>query len=147
MAIILSSDHLERLCAARAYDGLVWISSILCGCDTFRPDEPGYGLPTLLFNLVERLAWFAQATRSGVWTYFEATPPLVQQGMLASLQEDASRPRFAEQYRMGIRHWREPPALEPVDAWMLAHDTCNNDVCWSIVAAQRETLQALVNRP
>jgi hypothetical protein len=85
--------------------------------------------------------------RVPAWTYFEATPPLVQQGMLASLQEDASRPRFAEQYRMGIRHWREPPALEPVDAWMLAHDTCNNEVCWSIVAAQRETLQALVNRP
>jgi hypothetical protein len=74
------------LFVAREYDGLVWLSALICGSEVFDPQEPAYGLEPPLFLFVEALAWFAQAIRSGVWTYFETTPVGRQQRMLALLK-------------------------------------------------------------
>ena len=61
MPVVLSSQYLDRLCEARDYDGLVWISGVLCGSDQFRADMPSYGFPDPAFSVVERLAWFSQS--------------------------------------------------------------------------------------
>src|SRR5258708_2971759 len=93
----VTRSYLDGLFASRDYDGLVWLSSMLCGTRGFNLRSPTYGLPRALFLFVESLAWFAQGLRSGVWTYFEATPSVRQQEMLAALGDLAPK-GFDEQY-------------------------------------------------
>jgi hypothetical protein len=145
MPTILSTPYLDRLCADRDYEGLARISSILCGSDRFNPTDPTYGLPDQAFCLVERLAWFAQGTRSGAWTYFEATPLARQSAMLSALSADALHPDFAEQYNFGVHEWRVPSRSAMLDRWLDANDDLNKRIAWQTVAANRELLQALVN--
>lgn len=145
MPLFISSDYLQRLCTAREYEGLVWISGVLCGSAHFRPDDTAYGLPSAAFEVVERLWWFAQGTRSGTWTYFEATPPERQRAMLTRLEADASYPAFGEQYQIGMRDWRTPSALGSVDTWLEANDELNNNIIWQIICANRELVQELAN--
>ncbi|KQP34994.1 hypothetical protein [Methylobacterium sp. Leaf100] len=145
MPIILSSATLDRMLAAPAYEDLVWIAGILAGCSRYDPEAPTYGLPEVAFGLVERLTWFAQGVRSGVWTYFEATPLPCQNAMLAILKADAAHPEFRQAYEIGMRDWRTPSALTAVDAWMDANDDRNTRILWDLVAANRTLLQGLVN--
>ena len=83
---VVSPAYLNTLCEAREYEGLTWISAVLCGSSSFDGTAAAYGLPTPLFLLVESLAWFAQGVRSGAWTYFEATPLAQQLAMLKALK-------------------------------------------------------------
>jgi hypothetical protein len=145
MPVVISSDYLQRLCRAREYEGLVWISAALCGAAQFSPDDPAYGLPGAAFEVVERLAWFAQGTRSGAWTYFEATPLERQRAMLTRLGTDVSHPNFGEHYQIGMRDWRTPSALVSVDNWLDANDELNNSIIWTIICANRELVQGLAN--
>jgi len=145
MPVVISSHYLERLCTAREYNGLVWISGVLCGCAQFSRGDPSYGLPGPAFEVVERLTWFAQGTRSGGWTYFEGTPPERQTAMLARLKADTLHPDFGEQYQIGMRDWHRPSALGSLDTWLDAHDELNNSIVWQIICANRELVQALVN--
>ena len=96
----VTRSYVDGLFASRDYDGLVWLSSTLCGSRGFNLQSPTYGLPRTLFLFVESLFWFAQGLRSGVWTYFEATPSARQQEMLAALG-DLAPEGFDEQYVPG----------------------------------------------
>jgi len=145
MPAVISSDYLQRLCTAREYEGLVWISGVLCGSSQFSLDDPAYGLPSAAFEVVERLAWFAQGTRSGSWTYFESTPPERQRYMLRTLKADASHPAFGEHYEIGMRDWRTPSSLGSMDKWLDANDELNNSMIWQVICANRELLQRLAN--
>jgi hypothetical protein len=146
MSQIISTQYLTKLCDAREYDGLAWIAAVLCGGDQFRTESPTYGLPMPAFDIVERLSWFAQGTRSGAWTYFEATPPERQRAMLAVLEQDEAHPDFAAQYAFGMNNWRDAPILRPLDKWLDDNDELNNDLIWKIISANRELIQSLTNR-
>lgn len=145
MPVILSPQYLDRLCTDRDYEGLAWISAVVCDCQRFDPSDPTYGLPIPAFCLVERLAWFAQGVRSGAWTYYEATPLARQRAMVSALDADAIHPAFAEQYSLGMREWRSPSQMATLDEWLDRNDEANNRIVWEIVAANRELLQELVN--
>jgi hypothetical protein len=145
MPMVISSQYLDRLCADREYEGLAWISAVLCGSHRFNPSDPTYGLPSLAFCLVERLAWFAQSTRSGASTYFEATPLSRQSAMLSALNDDSTHPEFAEQYNFGICGWHIPSRSAILDGWLDKNDDLNNRIAWQTVATNRELLQGLAN--
>jgi hypothetical protein len=83
--------------------------------------------------------------RSGVWTYFETTPIERQHAMLARLKADASQPAFCAQYQFGMRNWRTPSAVVPIDAWIEANDELNNSIIWQIICGNRELVQRLAN--
>ena len=145
MPAAISTQYLERLCEARDYDGLVWISGVLSGSDQFSPDDPAYGFPDPVFNFLERLAWFAQGTRSGVWTYFEATPLARQHAMLSILRRDSHHTEFSSQYAFGMENWRVPSSMRLLDAWLDANDGRNNAICWQIISSQPELIQRLTD--
>src|SRR5437868_8075886 len=100
----VTRSYLDTLFANRDYEGLVWLSSMICGSSGFDLQHPTYGLSRSLFLFVESLFWFAQSSRSGVWTYFEATPATRQQNMLEALRE-LGPAGFAEQYGLGMGEW------------------------------------------
>jgi hypothetical protein len=97
-----SSRYWDSLFKSREYGQLVDLSSALCSCPAFRGADTEYGLPRAAFTFVEGLVWFAQANRSGVWTYFESTPQARQSAMLDALETGRAPPGFAAHYAFGI---------------------------------------------
>jgi hypothetical protein len=96
------SKYIDELIAGDEYGQLAEISAIFCGCARFSRRAPDYGLPPVGFMFVETLLWFAHAIRSGVWTYFEATPVLRQEAMFLTLREHAPQ-GFADWYKRGMQ--------------------------------------------
>ncbi len=109
----------------------------------FASRDSTYGLPRALFLFVESLAWFAQGLRSGVWTYFEATPSVRQQEMLAALGDLAPK-GFDEQYGAGMRGWAEPDQAAAVDRWLAQSDEENNAFLWRLAEQNRAMIDALL---
>lgn len=106
---------------------------------------PSYGFPDPAFNFLERLAWFAQGTRSGAWTYFEATPPERQHAMLSVLRRDFDHADFSAQYAFGMDNWQVPTSMKALDAWLDANDERNNAICWQIISSQCVLIQRLAD--
>jgi len=77
-----SAEYVDDLLARGGYTELTELSAIICGSPSLRRDNPGWGLPEIPFVFVETLFWFAQGMKSGVWTYYEATPVARQEAML-----------------------------------------------------------------
>jgi hypothetical protein len=137
-----SSAYWDSLFSLGSYEGLVSISQALCTAPKFSIEEAEYGLPRLAFMFVEGLCWFAQATRSGVWTYFEATPETRQAAMLEALE--ASAPKgFAARYATGMRDWMNESEMEKLDRWIKSHDTQNNSWLWSIAEQHRGVFEQM----
>src|SRR5579872_2763727 len=110
-----SSRYWDSVFKSRAYEQLVELSSALCGCSAFRVTDADYGLPREAFAFVEGLLWFAQAQRSGVWTYFESTPLPRQSAMLSALETCSAPSGFAEHYALAMREWTTEAKADQVD--------------------------------
>ncbi|MDB5430186.1 MAG: hypothetical protein JWP35_1302 [Caulobacter sp.] len=143
MKAAVAPAYVDGLFVAREYDGLVWLSSLVCGADGFNLASPSYGLPSSLFLFAEGLQWFAQGIRSGVWTYFEATPVPRQELMQALLRTNGP-PGFSEHYAVGMGAWRSPEAMLVVDQWLEANDNANNAFLWSLAASSRALIDDLI---
>jgi hypothetical protein len=138
----VSANYVESLFVAREYQGLVWLSSLICGSEAFEPQDPAYGLEPPLFLFVETLAWSAQAIRSGVWTYFEATPIERQQRMLAHLKTMGPL-ELGERYESAMRVWRNPASVAAIDEWIAENEQQNNDFLWTLAAQNRLLINQL----
>ncbi len=134
--------YLDSLIASRDHGKLVELSTILCGSATFRRSEPDYGFPGPVFVFVESVLWFAQAIRSGVWTYYEATPISRQQAMLRALESEAPA-GFATQYALGMRCWQDETKIEEVDRWIADHDGEHNLWLWRLVNEHRPSIERI----
>lgn len=144
MQLKLSQAYLAALFTPGSYGNLVEISTLLCGSSQFSPEKGDYGLNVQLFLLVEGLAWFAQSTRSGACTYFEATDPKRQTFMLAALKADGPE-AFAQQYAFGAAHWRDKEAMEQLDQWMGEMDYENNNWLWRVAQNQQSQFLQVVS--
>jgi hypothetical protein len=139
----VTRSYVDGLFVDREYGGLVWLSSAICGSEDFAPRHPTYGIPRSLFLFVECLAWFAQGIRSGVSTYFEATPLTRQQEMLTALRELAPK-GFDEQYCVGMSSWTNAARVAGVDKWLQQNDDGNNTFLWRIAEQNRALIDALL---
>src|SRR5262245_11510842 len=101
-----ATEYVERLLADDTYESLVQLSSLICSSAQFDTESPDYGLPRFAFLFAETLLWFAQAQRSGVWTYYEATP-LKRQDAMANALREAAPEDFASKYERGMRDWQD----------------------------------------
>lgn len=144
MKPVISRSFLDRLFAAQDYDGLVQLSSFFQGTSTCRLEKADYGLPRPFFLIVESLVWFAQAERSGVWTYFEATSAPRQQAMLEALTAGAPA-GFAQAYAKGVSGWRDEAGMAGVDRWLSARDDENNRWLWQLARANRAQIDELLS--
>jgi hypothetical protein len=136
-----SDRYLDGLLDSSSYHDLVVLQGILMTPPRFDSHQPDYGLPPYFFVVVEGLAWFAQAWRSGVWTYFETTPPQRQQTMLEALLQFGPE-EFAQHYQFGMRHWRETQEVARLDSWMKAMDEVANEWMRTILRAHRAEYKA-----
>jgi hypothetical protein len=99
-------------------------------------------LPIPAFVFVEALTWWAQASRSGAWTYFEATVSQRQKEMLAALRTHAPE-GYAEWYAFGMEHWKSPEKMKPLDSWMESNDEAATDWLRKHVRQYREVILEL----
>jgi hypothetical protein len=143
MNSLVTRSYVDGLFSNRDYDGLVWLSSAICGSSAFDLRLPTYGLPRTLFLFVESLAWFAQGLRSGAWTYFEGTPSVRQQEMLAALGDLAPK-GFGKQYSAGMRGWADAAQAAVVDKWLQQSDDENNAFLWRLAEQNRAMIDALL---
>jgi hypothetical protein len=115
-------EYIDRLLAGEEHGQLAELSSIICGSSMFSRHAPDYGLPPAAFLFVEALCWFAQAARSGVWTYYEATPLPRQLAMSESLRRFAPS-GYAEWYARGMALWHDEEKIPAVDNWIKSTDS------------------------
>jgi hypothetical protein len=137
-----SSAYWDSLFGSRNYEGLVRISEALCAAPEFSIEKAEYGLSRAAFMFVEGLCWFAQSARSGVWTYFEATPDARQVAMLEALGECAPE-GFAVRYATGMHHGTNESEMKKLDRWIKDHDAQNNIWLWSVAKQHRDMIDQL----
>ncbi len=120
-----SSEYIDKLLTGREYSDLVTLSTIVGSSTMFKNDESDYGLPSEAFLFVELLCWFAQAIRSGVWTYYEATPKERQLAFARVLLEFAPSD-FYDWFNRGTKNWKDEEKIKTVDEWIEMNDErCN----------------------
>lgn len=138
---VVSTEYLEKLCEEKDYSGLCWLSAVLCGSNRLEARGLTYGLPSALFLLIEGLTWFAQGQRSGVWTYFEATPQVRQQAMIEAFQQQDWPSDFSENYLFGMKNWSNPESVSMLDRWLVEKDDVNNALLWGIITNNGKLIQ------
>jgi hypothetical protein len=107
------------------YSDLVTLSTIVSSSIIFKSEESDNGLPPAAFLFVELLCWFAQAIRSGVWTYYEATPNERQLAFERVLREFAPLD-FSYWFNRGTADWKDEAKIKAVDEWIEMNDErCN----------------------
>ncbi len=116
-----SPDFIDRHLRGNDTHSLVELSQVVHGSAIRSDHLPNYGLPQPAFLLCETLLWFAQSLRSGVWTYFEATPEARQNAMLMAL-EALGPDGYADAYRQGMVGWQNEEFMATLDAWIESHD-------------------------
>jgi hypothetical protein len=142
MKPLFSSSYLDSLFASCDYGKLIELSGLIYGSPAYHSDIPNYGLPVPAFIFVESLLWFAQAIRSGTWTYFEATPVARQEAMRSGLERMAPA-AYAMNFTLGMRNWQDPERMDQVDRWIEAHEEENTHWLWRMVNEHRSEIQAL----
>jgi hypothetical protein len=137
-----SVEYIDRLLTEATYGSLVDLSSAICSSPQFKGTLGNYGLPQFAFLFAETLLWFAQANRSGVGTYYEATSRARQDAMAAALWE-AGPEEFASWYERGMHDWSDENRITAVDTWMMANDEAANEWLRTLVRRNREILLQL----
>lgn len=112
---------IDSVISGSKYGDLVQLSQALGASPRFSFKATDWGLPLAAFVHLECLCWFAQAIRSGVWTYYEATPLERQKLMLSALEKFAPTD-FAPHYAQGMRDWEDEDKIDAVDQWIESND-------------------------
>ena len=121
-----SDGYRDALFASGDSRRLTELCSVITSSQLYDPERPDYGLVPEAFMIVESLTWLAQAVRSGIVTYYEATASSTQQSMLEVLQQLAA-PELAEYYELGMAAWEEERKASVIDAWAMQNDQKNHD--------------------
>jgi hypothetical protein len=134
-----SAQYVAQLVAQRDYGALVDLQGIALGWDCFDVNDPSFGLPQPLFVVFEILTWLAQADRSGVWTYYEATPVQRQDRVLVAL-EALRAAELRHQYFYGKEHWRIAEAVSQLDNWIRENEQLMINWAFTVLAAHPDEL-------
>lgn len=140
-----SQAYLDTLFSSPDISKLAELSGYLYASEDYNRDEPTYGYPEPVFVFVESLVWFSQASRSGVWTYFEATPRIRQDAMLDALRRHAP-PEFATNYSFGMKNWSDELKIIVVDKWIEDHEEDCNRWHWRLVNEHRRAIERLIGQ-
>ncbi|MBV6322656.1 hypothetical protein [Duganella violaceipulchra] len=112
-----SAQYLSQLLTRRDYGALVDLQGVALGWEGYDARLPSFGWPQPIFVIFEILTWLAQADRSGVWTYYEATPVVRLDCALATL-EMLKAVELQQQYAHGKMHWQDSEVSRKLDYWI-----------------------------
>jgi len=116
-----SQQYIANLIAQHDYGALVDLQRPASGSKLYDTKHPSFGWPCAIFVIFELATWIAQADRSGVWTYYEATPPMRMNCVLATLEE-LGAVELHKQYNYGKNHWQDEDACDRLDCWICEHE-------------------------
>jgi hypothetical protein len=132
--------YIDRLLARSDYDALVELQGILWSWPGRRSERPDYAFPSSVFVFVEVLGWFAQAERSGTWTYYEGTPIWRQEALRDALKL-CGPDGYAAKYAFGMAHWKDINQAKLLDEWIAGQQAA----CWlwlrQLLEESREVLR------
>lgn len=134
-----SAQYVAQLVAQQDYGALVDLQGITLGWDRFDPKDLSFGLPQPIFAVFEVLTWLAQADRSGVWTYYEATPVPRQDRVIIAL-EALQADELRHQYIYGKEHWRIAEAIGQLDNWLSENEQSTIRWAFSVLVAHPDEL-------
>jgi hypothetical protein len=137
-----SDEWIDRFLNGETYTDLVELLTIVRTSPGFNSQASDLNLPAFAFVFAETLNWFATACRSGVWTYFEATPTARQNGMRATLKQ-IGPPMFAEWYERGMCDWEDEDKMVAVSEWMKLTDEAAHAWLRRLMRENRDKLLAL----
>jgi hypothetical protein len=69
-----------------------------------------------------RLVEWMSSTRSGVWTYYEATSEALQSQISRAIQRYPELHAISEHFGRGMRTWRSEQEIGHVDQWLDSHE-------------------------
>lgn len=138
-----SAQYLAQLLTQGDYAALVDLQGIAIGWDGFDASVPCFGLPSPIFAVFEVLTWLAQADRSGVWTYYEATPDARSECTLTAL-ELLQAVELRQRYAFGKAHWQDAEASGQLDSWIRENEPGIIEWAFAVLAEQPDEL-ALVS--
>ena len=136
MATKFAQAYLDTLFSEPEFQKLVEIAGYFYSSEEYSRDVPDYGLPQPAFVFQETLIWFSQAIRSGVWTYYEATPRGRQDAMHHALEHEAP-PGYAATYSLGMETCQDNVKRQEVDEWIAAHENDCNLWLWRLANRYR----------
>ena len=139
---LLSKQYIDSLVDSPSHEALVTVAGYIWAAAPER-DLPTYGLELPLFVFCEALTWFSQSIRSGVWTYYEATPTRRQEAMKASLAIVQAGP-IIERYAFGMIYWRDFEAMTELDQWLGETDDQNTSWLAELLNSHRDLLKQLL---
>ncbi len=131
--------YIDRLISSKGFLELVELQGIFFGWSGCDFNLPNFGFHSSVFTFNESLTWFSQAIRSGVWTYYEATPIERQEAMFAALQIHAPI-EFSKQYKYGIEHWKDVERIESLDSWIEDNEFMCNEWLFDLLLKNRHEL-------
>ncbi len=70
-----------------------------------------------------RLVEWMSSTRSGVWTYFEATSEVLQSRISNAVRRHPELRTVSEYFDLGMRTWKSQAEIAQVDEWLDSHET------------------------
>jgi hypothetical protein len=134
-----SAQYVAQLIAQQDYGALVDLQGIALGWDRFDANDPSFGWPQPIFVVFEILTWLAQGDRSGVWTYYEATP-LTRHDRVVVALEALQAAELRRQYVYGKEHWRIAEAIGQLDNWLSENEQSTIRWAFSVLLAHPDEL-------
>lgn len=129
-----SDQYVAQLLAQHDYGALVDLQGIALGWAGFEAKKPSCGWPQPIFAVLEMLTWLAQADRSGVWTYYEATPIPRQECAIVTL-DMLNAAELQHQYIYGKEYWRNAEAVGELDSWISKNEQPIIEWAFAVLAA------------
>ena len=123
-----STQFLSQLLDRHDYAALVDLQGVAMGWSGFDMGHPTFGWPRPIFVVFELLTWLAQADRSGVWTYYEATPVGRLECAAATL-DYLNAVELLQNYVYGKDNWRDLDAIGKLDSWISENE--DNIITWA----------------
>lgn len=134
-----SDQYVAQLLAQHDYDALVDLQGIASGWAGFDAGDSSFGWPRPVFAVFEMLTWLAQADRSGVWTYYEATPIPRQECAIVTL-DMLKAAEIRHQYDYGKEHWQNAEAIGELDSWIGKNEQTIIEWAFAVLAAHSAEL-------
>ena len=138
-----STQFLSQLLDQHDYAALVDLQGVAMGWSGFDMGHTTFGWPRPIFVVFELLTWLAQADRSGVWAYYEATP-VGRLDCTAATLGYLNAVELRQNYVYGKDNWRDFDAVGKLDSWISENE--DTIIKWAFsVLTEHPTELALVS--
>ena len=131
MTLRYSAGFLDRLYSTGSiYDLWSELSTI----------ERHHSLPKGSWTFCRLVEWFS-ASRSGIWTYYEATPLSQQEQLVGELDAFLDLAGIARYYRLGMATWASEKEIQQIDKWIRQQEQTIESALIRLARGERELIE------